>query len=147
MVASARVQKLIRRYKLAIAAALAILLIQGLVVWSLRSLEEGEQGEQTNYYSQMCTFENELQYPDVAAVIFWERSCGDIQGYIKPRKSYVMLVKDNIVRENNVAQSFKAGLYSIARLSLKSKATCDYRCRVAVQFMLSTGNCPAKCSR
>lgn len=45
MVASVRVQKLIRRYKLAIAAALAILLIQGLVVWSLRSLEEGEQGE------------------------------------------------------------------------------------------------------
>lgn len=42
MVASARVQKLLRRYKLAIAAALTILLIQGLVVWSLRSLEEGE---------------------------------------------------------------------------------------------------------
>lgn len=40
--ASARVQKLLRRYKLAIAAALTILLIQGLVVWSLRSLEEGE---------------------------------------------------------------------------------------------------------
>lgn len=45
MVASVRVQKLIRRYKLAISAALAILLIQGLVVWSLRSLEEGDQGE------------------------------------------------------------------------------------------------------
>ncbi|XP_076844795.1 xylosyltransferase 2 isoform X2 [Brachyhypopomus gauderio] len=42
MVASARVQKLLRRYKLAIAAALTILLVQGLVVWSLRSLEEGE---------------------------------------------------------------------------------------------------------
>lgn len=42
MVASVRVQKLLRRYKLAIAAALTILLIQGLVVWSLRSLEEGE---------------------------------------------------------------------------------------------------------
>ncbi|KAK2829305.1 hypothetical protein Q7C36_017295 [Tachysurus vachellii] len=42
MVASIRVQKLLRRYKLAIAAALTILLIQGLVVWSLRSLEEGE---------------------------------------------------------------------------------------------------------
>ncbi|KAI4881303.1 hypothetical protein NFI96_029918 [Prochilodus magdalenae] len=42
MVASARVQKLLRRYKLAIAAALTILLIQGLVVWSLRSLEEGD---------------------------------------------------------------------------------------------------------
>lgn len=43
MVASARVQKLLRRYKLAIAAALTILLVQGLVVWSLRSLEEGEE--------------------------------------------------------------------------------------------------------
>uniref|UniRef100_A0A3Q2Y4M4 Xylosyltransferase 2 n=1 Tax=Hippocampus comes TaxID=109280 RepID=A0A3Q2Y4M4_HIPCM len=42
MVASARVQKLLRRYKLAIAAAITILLIQGLVVWSLKSLEEGE---------------------------------------------------------------------------------------------------------
>lgn len=42
MVASDRVQKLLRRYKLAIAAALTILLIQGLVVWSLRSLEESE---------------------------------------------------------------------------------------------------------
>ncbi|KAJ7989394.1 hypothetical protein DPEC_G00304090 [Dallia pectoralis] len=42
MAASVRVQKLLRRYKLAIAAALTILLIQGLVVWSLRSLEEGE---------------------------------------------------------------------------------------------------------
>lgn len=42
MVASTRVQKLLRRYKLAIAAGLTILLIQGLVVWSLRSLEEGE---------------------------------------------------------------------------------------------------------
>lgn len=42
MVASARVQKLLRRYKLAIAAALTILLVQGLVVWSLRGLEEGE---------------------------------------------------------------------------------------------------------
>ncbi|KAL4648100.1 xylosyltransferase 2 [Arapaima gigas] len=42
MVASARVRKLLRRYKPAIAAALAVLLVQGLVVWSLRSLEEGE---------------------------------------------------------------------------------------------------------
>ncbi|KAM9844267.1 xylosyltransferase 2 [Aulostomus maculatus] len=47
MVASARVQKLLRRYKLAIAAALTILLIQGLVVWSLRSLEEGETEKKT----------------------------------------------------------------------------------------------------
>ncbi|KAK2894036.1 hypothetical protein Q8A73_016520 [Channa argus] len=47
MVASARVQKLLRRYKLAIAAALTILLIQGLVVWSLRSLEEGEAERKT----------------------------------------------------------------------------------------------------
>ncbi|MEQ2279638.1 hypothetical protein AMECASPLE_011472 [Ameca splendens] len=42
MVASVRVQKLLRRYKLVISAALMILLIQGLVVWSLRSLEEGQ---------------------------------------------------------------------------------------------------------
>ncbi|KAL4657895.1 xylosyltransferase 2-like [Arapaima gigas] len=42
MVASARTRKLPRRYKLAIAAALTILLIQGLVVWSLRSLEDGQ---------------------------------------------------------------------------------------------------------
>ncbi|XP_061702912.1 xylosyltransferase 2 isoform X2 [Syngnathoides biaculeatus] len=47
MVASARVQKLLRRYKLAIAAALTILLIQGLVVWSLKSLEEGETEKKT----------------------------------------------------------------------------------------------------
>ncbi|XP_071060182.1 xylosyltransferase 2 isoform X2 [Pseudochaenichthys georgianus] len=47
MVASARVQKLLRRYKLAIAAALTILLVQGLVVWSLRSLEEGEAEKNT----------------------------------------------------------------------------------------------------
>ncbi|KAM6904398.1 xylosyltransferase 2 [Xenentodon cancila] len=47
MVASVRVQKLLRRYKLAIAAALTILLIQGLVVWSLRSLEEGEAEKKT----------------------------------------------------------------------------------------------------
>lgn len=47
MVASDRVQKLLRRYKLAIAAALTILLIQGLVVWSLRSLEESEAERKT----------------------------------------------------------------------------------------------------
>ncbi|KAG6937003.1 xylosyltransferase 2, partial [Chelydra serpentina] len=45
MVASARVQKLARRYKLAIATALAILLVQGLVVWSFNSLEEEDHGE------------------------------------------------------------------------------------------------------
>uniref|UniRef100_U3D8H9 Xylosyltransferase 2 n=1 Tax=Callithrix jacchus TaxID=9483 RepID=U3D8H9_CALJA len=45
MVASARVQKLVRRYKLAIATALAILLLQGLVVWSFSGLEEDEAGE------------------------------------------------------------------------------------------------------
>lgn len=50
MVASTRVQKLLRRYKLAIAAALTILLIQGLVVWSLRSLEEGEAEVRCYYY-------------------------------------------------------------------------------------------------
>ncbi|XP_056143628.1 xylosyltransferase 2 [Lampris incognitus] len=47
MVASVRVQKLLRRYKLAIAAALTILLVQGLVVWSLRGLEEGEAERKT----------------------------------------------------------------------------------------------------
>ncbi|TNN83393.1 Xylosyltransferase 2 [Liparis tanakae] len=47
MVASDRVQKLLRRYKLAIAAALTILLVQGLVVWSLRGLEEGEAERKT----------------------------------------------------------------------------------------------------
>ncbi|KAM4635806.1 xylosyltransferase 2 [Polymixia lowei] len=47
MAASARVQKLLRRYKLAIAVALTILLVQGLVVWSLRSLEEGEAERKT----------------------------------------------------------------------------------------------------
>uniref|UniRef100_U3D6H8 Xylosyltransferase 2 n=1 Tax=Callithrix jacchus TaxID=9483 RepID=U3D6H8_CALJA len=45
MAASARVQKLVRRYKLAIATALAILLLQGLVVWSFSGLEEDEAGE------------------------------------------------------------------------------------------------------
>lgn len=43
--ASARVQKLVRRYKLAIATALAILLLQGLVVWSFSVLEDDEPGE------------------------------------------------------------------------------------------------------
>nr|XP_061829832.1 xylosyltransferase 2-like [Nerophis lumbriciformis] len=47
MVASRRVQRLLRRYKLAIAAALTILLIQGLVVWSLRSLEERDEEKKT----------------------------------------------------------------------------------------------------
>eukprot|EP00069_Balaena_mysticetus_P010218 bmy_06721T0 len=45
MVASVRVQKLVRRYKLAIATALAILLLQGLVVWSFSVLEDDEPGE------------------------------------------------------------------------------------------------------
>ncbi|KAJ7315980.1 hypothetical protein JRQ81_002142 [Phrynocephalus forsythii] len=56
MVASVRVQKLVRRYKLAIATALAILLIQGLVVWSFSSLEEGDQGEGRQRKAQL--FEN-----------------------------------------------------------------------------------------
>ncbi|XP_043946423.1 xylosyltransferase 2 isoform X2 [Protopterus annectens] len=48
MVAKVRVQKLARRYKLAIAIALGILLIQGLVVLSFSSLEENEsRGEKT----------------------------------------------------------------------------------------------------
>lgn len=45
MVAGARGQRLARRYRLAAAAALAILLVQGLVVWSFSGLEEDEQGE------------------------------------------------------------------------------------------------------
>ncbi|XP_005998331.1 xylosyltransferase 2 [Latimeria chalumnae] len=45
MVASVRAQKLVRRYKLVIAAALLILVIQGLIVWSFSSLEEDGQGE------------------------------------------------------------------------------------------------------
>lgn len=54
MVASVRVQKLLRRYKLVISAALMILLIQGLVVWSLRSLEEGPpevRNSPTDYFT------------------------------------------------------------------------------------------------
>ncbi|XP_067089495.1 xylosyltransferase 2 [Osmerus mordax] len=46
MVASVRVLKLLRRYKLAIAAALTLLLIQGLVSWSL-SLEESDAERKT----------------------------------------------------------------------------------------------------
>lgn len=40
MVASARVRKLARRYRLAVATALAILLLQGLVLWSSAGLDE-----------------------------------------------------------------------------------------------------------
>ncbi|KAL6477096.1 hypothetical protein MHYP_G00155950 [Metynnis hypsauchen] len=58
MVASTRVQKLLRRYKLAIAAALTILLIQGLVVWSLRSLEERE-AEQIHRRSKLPDHNNQ----------------------------------------------------------------------------------------
>lgn len=59
MVASTRVQKLLRRYKLAIAAALTILLIQGLVVWSLRSLEEGEAEVRRIFKKSLCLGERE----------------------------------------------------------------------------------------
>ncbi len=55
MVAGTRVQKLLRRYKLAIAAGLTILLIQGLVVWSLRSLEEGEAEVGAVSRGQFCS--------------------------------------------------------------------------------------------
>ncbi|XP_057673202.1 xylosyltransferase 2 [Corythoichthys intestinalis] len=47
MVATARVRKLLRRYKLAIAVAFMILLVQALVVWSLKSLEDSETGKKT----------------------------------------------------------------------------------------------------
>ncbi|XP_028674594.2 xylosyltransferase 2 isoform X1 [Erpetoichthys calabaricus] len=71
MVASVRVQKLVRRYKLAIAAALAILLIQGLVVWSLRSLEEGEQGEGKQGRSKLPGHNK-----DMKDIVSWERKSG-----------------------------------------------------------------------
>uniref|UniRef100_A0A672YQG1 Xylosyltransferase 2 n=1 Tax=Sphaeramia orbicularis TaxID=375764 RepID=A0A672YQG1_9TELE len=69
MVASARVQKLLRRYKLAIAAALTILLIQGLVVWSLRSLEEGEAERKTRR-SKLPDHNNQDPKRDTA---LWEK--------------------------------------------------------------------------
>ncbi|KAK0132509.1 Xylosyltransferase 2 [Merluccius polli] len=69
MVASARVQKLLRRYKLAIAVGLTILLIQGLVVWSLRSLEEGEAERKTRR-SKLPDHNNPHPKRDAAA---WER--------------------------------------------------------------------------
>ncbi|CAL8274866.1 unnamed protein product [Lota lota] len=69
MVASARVQKLLRRYKLAIAVGLTILLIQGLVVWSLRSLEEGESEKKTRR-SKLPDHNNPHPKRDPAA---WER--------------------------------------------------------------------------
>uniref|UniRef100_A0A4W6BQB0 Xylosyltransferase 2 n=1 Tax=Lates calcarifer TaxID=8187 RepID=A0A4W6BQB0_LATCA len=69
MVASARVQKLLRRYKLAIAAALTILLIQGLVVWSLRSLEEGE-GERKTRRSKLPDHNSQDPKRDIA---LWDK--------------------------------------------------------------------------
>ncbi|KAG7281143.1 hypothetical protein CRUP_032846 [Coryphaenoides rupestris] len=71
MVASARVQKLLRRYRLAIAVGLTILLIQGLVVWSLRSLEEGET-ERKSRRSKLPDHNNPHPKRDAAAVA-WER--------------------------------------------------------------------------
>lgn len=40
MVASGRARKLARRYRLAVATALAILLLQGLVLWTSAGLDE-----------------------------------------------------------------------------------------------------------
>ncbi|KAG9350340.1 hypothetical protein JZ751_026694 [Albula glossodonta] len=74
MVASTRVQKLLRRYKLAIAAALTILLIQGLVVWSLRTLEEGEV-ERKHRRSKLP--DNNSQNPKKEAAS-WERQNGPL---------------------------------------------------------------------
>ncbi|KAJ8399779.1 hypothetical protein AAFF_G00408840 [Aldrovandia affinis] len=72
MVASTRVQKLLRRYKLAIAAALTILLIQGLVVWSLRTLEEGEV-ERKHRRSKLPDNNNQNPKKEAAS---WERQNG-----------------------------------------------------------------------
>ncbi|KAG9264541.1 xylosyltransferase 2 [Astyanax mexicanus] len=77
MVASTRVQKLLRRYKLAIAAALTILLIQGLVVWSLRSLEEGE-AERKFRRSKLPDHNNQDLKRDPEA---WERQNALSGGY------------------------------------------------------------------
>ncbi|XP_072549577.1 xylosyltransferase 2 [Salminus brasiliensis] len=77
MVASTRVQKLLRRYKLAIAAALTILLIQGLVVWSLRSLEEGE-AERKPRRSKLPDHNNQDLKRDPEA---WERQNALSGGY------------------------------------------------------------------
>ncbi|KAJ8246434.1 hypothetical protein GJAV_G00267700 [Gymnothorax javanicus] len=74
MVASTRVQKLLRRYKLAIAAALTILLIQGLVVWSLRTLEEGEV-ERKHRRSKLP--DQHSQNPKKEAAL-WERQNGQL---------------------------------------------------------------------
>ncbi|XP_028843481.1 xylosyltransferase 2 [Denticeps clupeoides] len=69
MVASARVQRIFRRYKLVIAAALTILLVQGLVVWSLRSLEEGE-AERKHRRSKLPDHNSQDPKRDVTG---WER--------------------------------------------------------------------------
>ncbi|XP_029102906.1 xylosyltransferase 2-like [Scleropages formosus] len=73
MVASVRVRKLLRRYKPAIAAALAVLLVQGLVVWSLRSLEEGEV-EKKHKKSKLP--DSNSQDSRRAAAATWERQNG-----------------------------------------------------------------------
>ncbi|XP_047428538.1 xylosyltransferase 2 [Mugil cephalus] len=72
MVASVRVQKLLRRYKLAIAAASTILLIQGLVVWSLRSLEEGEAERKTSWSKLPDNNNNNNQDPKKDGAL-WEK--------------------------------------------------------------------------
>ncbi|XP_062841097.1 xylosyltransferase 2 [Trichomycterus rosablanca] len=82
MVASTRVQKLLRRYKLAIAVALTILLIQGLVVWSLRSLEEGE-GELIRRRSKLPDHNSQDVKRDSEA---WERQNAPSGGYRGQRK-------------------------------------------------------------
>ncbi|XP_076155219.1 xylosyltransferase 2 [Alosa pseudoharengus] len=76
MVASARVQRIFRRYKLAIAAALTILLVQGLVVWSLRSLEEGE-AERKHRRSKLPDHNSQDPKRDVGV---WERQNAALSG-------------------------------------------------------------------
>lgn len=54
MAPSARVIKLGRRYKYLAAAALALLLVQGLVVWSFSALEEGEEADMVRDHLCVC---------------------------------------------------------------------------------------------
>ncbi|XP_030646535.1 xylosyltransferase 2 [Chanos chanos] len=92
MVASTRVQKLLRRYKLAIAVALTILLIQGLVVWSLRSLEEGE-AERKHRRSKLPDHNSQDQKKDALP---WERQ--NSEGRWRQRSDLPNLAGTGLVR-------------------------------------------------
>ncbi|RMB92291.1 hypothetical protein DUI87_31403 [Hirundo rustica rustica] len=54
MVAGGRARKLVRRYRLAAATALAILLLQGLVLWSSAGLDEEGPAEGMAMSTLMC---------------------------------------------------------------------------------------------